>query len=1025
MTHLRYYTFISWLYDLYVSVIDSVDGTLNRGSVCKDIMSTGTLTDALKETLEVFDDSGEPLTTTEVADELDLGRRSTYGRLDRLVERDALKTKSVGANARVWWQEPTVPTSGNNLLENNGNPGTNENSQFSLLVNAVEEYAIFMLDPEGYVQTWNEGARKIKGYDSDEIVDEHFSTFYATEDQEAGIPTRNLTEAVKQGYIEDEGWRVRNDGSCFWASVTITTLYDDDGEHQGFAKVTRDMTDRREQENAIRKERDLVEQIFEISPVGIGVLSRKGLERMNTQAAEIYGEPTMETDNYTIGKPEVFDSDGNPVPPENRPNARVFETGESVSGWECQLEGADGQRRWLSVSAAPLTDEDGEVEYVVVATEDISSLKEHARRLEQERDKLEQELDEVFERIDEAFCAFDSEFRFTYVNERASDFLQVEAGNLLGKSIWELYPETIKSRIWEGLHKAMETQEPTKFETYVEAADSWLMVSVYPSETGLSVYFLDITKRKERELQLERYETVLETIEEGVYIVNPEGYLKMVNNGFSQITGYSKEELTGMHASKLVDEETLKQAKSYEQELVAGERKTARFEADVQRANGGTIRGDGSFSLIESQAEEYERIGVVRDVTERRRREQEVRRQRERLAALNHLNAVVRELTRAAIVQSTRNEIEKSVCEGLTASDSYQYASISEFNHNRQSLEIRAEARTGDFPSDNTVIAYSSDHWSVELARQAFDSRKVQVINNIPQNDDHRELQNWADGKGVRSVAVIPIVHEEVVFGVLLICSDRELAYSGREREIIGHLGDVVGHAVAAADQRRALMSDEYIELAFQLNGFGDKLGIDAPDGGRVELSQTVPLGDGEHLVYGTVNEAGIDILESVVSVVPHWVDVEFYNDTEHSFRFQARLVKPPVLATITAIGGRVEELVLENGNINLVVHLLPGTDVRPVIDKIREQYPTAELVSRRQITQSSNDVGMKLKEAEESLTDQQQNILVAAFNSGYFNQPRTSSGKEIAESLNIAPATFHEHLRSALRKTTAAMVEK
>ena len=119
---------------------------------------------------------------------------------------------------------------------------TAEESRFQLLVSSVEDYAIFMLDPEGHVRTWNEGAQKIKGWTADEIIGRHFSSFYPVEDLVSGKPDRALRTAAEEGRFEDEGWRVRKDGSRFWADVVITPLHDVSGRLTGFAKVTRDMT---------------------------------------------------------------------------------------------------------------------------------------------------------------------------------------------------------------------------------------------------------------------------------------------------------------------------------------------------------------------------------------------------------------------------------------------------------------------------------------------------------------------------------------------------------------------------------------------------------------------------------------------------------------------------------------------------------------------------------------------------------------------------------------------------------------
>jgi PAS domain S-box-containing protein len=125
--------------------------------------------------------------------------------------------------------------------------------RFRLLVEGVQEYAIFMLDPKGNIASWNPGAERIKGYQPHEIIGKHFSVFYPPEDVASGKPKRELEIAVATGKYEEEGWRLRKDGSRFWASVVITGLKDAQGNLQGFAKVTRDMTDRREAEDAARR----------------------------------------------------------------------------------------------------------------------------------------------------------------------------------------------------------------------------------------------------------------------------------------------------------------------------------------------------------------------------------------------------------------------------------------------------------------------------------------------------------------------------------------------------------------------------------------------------------------------------------------------------------------------------------------------------------------------------------------------------------------------------------------------------
>jgi PAS domain S-box-containing protein len=122
--------------------------------------------------------------------------------------------------------------------------------RFRLLVDSVRDYAIFMLDPSGRIVSWNTGAERIKGYAAAEIIGEHFSKFYPKEDVDSGKCEMELEMAARDGRFEDEGWRIRKDGTPFWANVVITALRDGSGSLVGFAKVTRDLTERREAEEA-------------------------------------------------------------------------------------------------------------------------------------------------------------------------------------------------------------------------------------------------------------------------------------------------------------------------------------------------------------------------------------------------------------------------------------------------------------------------------------------------------------------------------------------------------------------------------------------------------------------------------------------------------------------------------------------------------------------------------------------------------------------------------------------------------
>jgi PAS domain S-box-containing protein len=140
--------------------------------------------------------------------------------------------------------------------------------QFRLLVGAVTDYALFRLTPDGLVSTWNVGAERIKGYAAQEIIGQHYSRFYTEEDRRAGLPTRALAHASKEGRFETEGWRVRKDGTRFWASVVMDAIYDETGELVGLVKITRDITERREAQLALQRTQEQLAQAQKMDALG-------------------------------------------------------------------------------------------------------------------------------------------------------------------------------------------------------------------------------------------------------------------------------------------------------------------------------------------------------------------------------------------------------------------------------------------------------------------------------------------------------------------------------------------------------------------------------------------------------------------------------------------------------------------------------------------------------------------------------------------------------------------------------------
>jgi PAS domain S-box-containing protein len=253
-----------------------------------------------------------------------------------------------------------------------------------LLIQGVLDYAIYMLDLTGHVMTWNPGAQKIKGYTPDEIIGEHFSRFYTDEEREAGIPDAALRTAAKAGRFTTEAWRQRKDGSRFWAMVVIDPIYQQ-GNLVGFAKVTRDITDRREaQLAALESERRFRLLVQGVTDYAIFMLNPEGqVTNWNTGAERIKGYTAAEIVGQHFSRFYTREDAESGLPA--RALATAGRTGRyEAEGWRCRK---DGTRFWASVVIDAIHDA-GELIGFAKITRDLSERREAQIRLEQSREQL-------------------------------------------------------------------------------------------------------------------------------------------------------------------------------------------------------------------------------------------------------------------------------------------------------------------------------------------------------------------------------------------------------------------------------------------------------------------------------------------------------------------------------------------------------------------------------------------------------------------------------------------------------------
>ena len=256
----------------------------------------------------------------------------------------------------------------------------NTEERFRLLVETVTDYAIFLLDAEGHVLTWNTGAQRIKGYEAHEIIGRHFSQFYPPDVVQRGWPAEELRQAARQGHFEDEGWRLRKDGSRFWANVVITALRDRKGVLQGFAKITRDLTERRAQEEALRRSEERLRLVIEaVVDYAIFMLDANGyVMSWNIGAQHIKGYRAEEIvgRHFSCFYPDDQQRGGWP----DHALREAAEKGRfEDEGWRIRK---DGSRFWANAVITALRDAEGHLHGYSKITRDLTDRKQAEALLE-------------------------------------------------------------------------------------------------------------------------------------------------------------------------------------------------------------------------------------------------------------------------------------------------------------------------------------------------------------------------------------------------------------------------------------------------------------------------------------------------------------------------------------------------------------------------------------------------------------------------------------------------------------------
>jgi GAF domain-containing protein/DNA-binding CsgD family transcriptional regulator len=421
----------------------------------------------------------------------------------------------------------------------------------------------------------------------------------------------------------------------------------------------------------------------------------------------------------------------------------------------------------------------------------------------------------------------------------------------------------------------------------------------------------------------------------------------------------------------------------------------------------------------------------LRDVTDRRGLEDALAEGEAELERLNRINAIIGEIIRDLVGATTREGIERTVCEGLAASELYEFTWIGEREPTGDRITHRAAAGESEGIVDLVVDVENSPDEPEPPESTVLRTGETRIVRQLVDESVPEPVRRVAFARGLQSAIAVPLRYGNTTYGVLGVYATRPDAFSERERESLETLGVATGFVINAARQRNLLLSDTVVELTFRVTDPEDVLvaasaGLDC----SLAVEGVVPLAEGALLCYVDVEGAAPgDLLETVTDRDGVEGGRIVYEASEEASEagglVEVTIAGGSPLLALTERGATVGTAEYDGGVGRLVAEIAPDEDVREVVVATVGALSDSDLLAKRERQRPAETAGEFRSSLHERLTDRQRTALRVAHHGGYFQSPRDSTAEELAEGLGISSPTLHYHLRAAQGKLVDAFLDE